>query len=280
MILSASRRTDIPAFFGEWFINCLREKEVFVKNPVNPKSVSRIILDPALIDCIVFWTKNPRDFIRRLGEIEDLGYTKYYFQFTLNSYGDDLEKNLPPKGEIIETFLELSERIGKQRVIWRYDPVIVNDKYSVDFHVENFRLLYEKLSKNTEKCVISFVDRYKFLAKTFTDYGIAELSGDDINKIAAGIGETVNSGGQKLEIASCCEKVDLSSYGIGHNRCIDGDLIQKLFGSEGTSKKGEFKKDPGQRQNCGCAASRDLGTYNTCGHGCVYCYAGRGMASQ
>jgi hypothetical protein len=144
MILSASRRTDIPAFHGDWFMEKLREKAVSVKNPMNPQQVAKLDLDPARIECIVFWTKNPKKFIKRLKEIDDLGY-HYYFQFTLNPYGKDIETNLEEKGELVNTFMELSDLIGKKKVIWRYDPIILNEKYTPAYHEAHYGTLYEKL---------------------------------------------------------------------------------------------------------------------------------------
>jgi hypothetical protein len=271
MIISASRRTDIPAFFGDWLVKCLEEKKVSVRNPVNPKIVSELSLEPDLIDCIVFWTKDPRNFLRRLPEIDALGH-RYYFQFTLTPYDSSIERNLD-KTKIVETFIALSERLGKERVIWRYDPILINDTFTLPRHLEQFEMLCRSLCNYTEKCVISFIDQYPFLKTSFAEHSIREPSGEEIAALAEGLSALAKKHG--LSLAACCEKADLDAYGIARSKCIDGDLIERLF-----NRKIPQKKDPSQRQNCGCCASRDIGVYNTCLHDCVYCYAKRGAPLQ
>jgi hypothetical protein len=267
VIISASRRTDIPAFFGDWFMDRIGEGRVAVRNPVNPKQISHIPLDPDHAECIVFWTKNAKNFIRHLDELEKAGY-RYYFQYTLNGYGDNIEKNVDAESAA-KAFIELSKLAGRKRLVWRYDPVIVNDRYSAAYHAENFKRLCAKLSGFTERCVISFVDRYSFLADTFRDHGIRELYDSEIHAIAGSVSKTAKEYG--ISLSSCCETVDLSQYDIGRNKCIDNELINELF-----DLNIKYKKDPGQRPGCGCSASRDIGAYNTCLHECVYCYAKRG----
>jgi hypothetical protein len=271
MILSASRRTDIPAFYGEWFMNRLREGFVLVRNPMNPKQISRIDLDPSGIDCIVFWTKNPKNFLPCLDEIDRLGYS-YYFQFTVTPYGNDLEPGLPEKSEILNTFIELSKHTGKEKIIWRYDPVIINKNYTPEYHFSKFDFFCNTLKNHTEKCVISFIDRYTFLDSNFKKFDIKEIETAEAERLLEKIVPAAASCG--ITVAACAEKIDLSKYGVHPNRCIDADLIGRLFGSD--SKKIKHKKDPAQRTECNCSASRDIGTYNTCIHGCVYCYAKRG----
>ncbi|MDR3122568.1 MAG: DUF1848 domain-containing protein [Treponema sp.] len=267
MIVSASRRTDIPAFFGDWFMRCLGEQKARVQNPMNPKIVSELSLDPDAIDCIVFWTKDPRNFLKRLPEIDALSY-RYYFQFTLTSYDSDIERNLD-KTRVLEAFTALSEYLGKAKVIWRYDPVFINDKYTLNYHIDHFELLCGKLCGHTEKCVISFIDRYSFLKESFAQHGIRELSDGETEALAdafSAIGKKY-----KLPLSTCCEKANLDAYGITHNKCIDADLIERLF-----NIRVKPRKDPSQRAHCGCCVSRDIGAYSTCLHDCVYCYAKRG----
>jgi hypothetical protein len=264
---SASRRTDIPAFLGGWFMDRIREKEVLVKNPMNPKQISRLSLDPEHVDCIVFWTKNAKNFMPHLEELEGAGY-RYYFQYTLNHYGNDIEKNIDAESAM-DAFIALSKLTGKKRVIWRYDPIIVNNKYSVKYHLENFKSLCARLSGFTEKCVISFVDSYSFLADAFREHNIGELTHSEMREIADGISGAAEENG--ISLTSCCETIDLSEYHIGRNKCVDNELINELFGLNL-----EYKKDTAQRRGCGCCVSRDMGAYNTCLHDCVYCYAKRG----
>jgi hypothetical protein len=270
MILSASRRTDIPAFFGAALVKCLEEKKVSLRNPLNPKIVTELALEPDLIDCIVFWTKDPRNFLRRLPEIDALGY-RYYFQFTLTPYDSSIERNLD-KTNMVETFIALSEYLGREKVIWRYDPIFINDKFTFQYHLEHFEALCRRLCNYTEKCVISFIDSYPFLKRRFTEHNIRELSAEEIESLA----EALAALGKKygLPLFSCCEKADLEAHGIGRSKCIDGELIERLF-----NRKIKPKKDPSQRLNCGCCVSRDIGVYNTCLHDCVYCYAKRGAPS-
>ncbi|MDR2079706.1 MAG: DUF1848 domain-containing protein [Treponema sp.] len=266
MIISASRRTDIPTFFGDWFMNRLTERKVLVRNPMNPRSTSEITLDPDLIECIVFWTKNPENFLACLPGIDAFGY-RYYFQFTLTAYDASIERNLN-KTNIIETFIKLSEYLGKEKVIWRYDPIFINDKFTLKYHLENFECLCKKLYKHTEKCVISFVDKYLFLAENFRQNNISELSDKEIDVLADGFAAISKK--YNLPLFTCCEKINLDKYEISHNKCIDADLIERLFNLNIKSKK-----DPSQRLDCGCCVSRDIGAYNTCLHDCIYCYAKR-----
>jgi hypothetical protein len=268
VIISASRRSDIPAFHGEWFMECLRAGEVFVKNPVNRTKVSRIDLSPGAVECFVFWTKNPAPFLPFLDELDGRGYP-YYFQFTLTPYGRDLEPNLPEKGALLETFCRLSERLGRDRVVWRYDPIVLKARYDLLYHAEQFEKFCRVLGEKTEKCVISFVDSYGFLKKDFEELGIRELTEGEIAALAGTLGPLAQHYG--LALASCCEKADLERYGIGKNKCIDEELINRVFGLNLA-----YKKDGGQREHCRCCASRDIGSYNSCLHGCRYCYAGRG----
>jgi hypothetical protein len=271
LIFSASRRTDIPAFYGEWFLGRLRAGEIMSRNPVNPRQITRFIFTPGDIEGIVFWTKDPRNFMKYLDEVDSMGY-RYYFQFTVTAYGKDMEPGIDKEG-IPGAFIRLSERIGSDRVIWRYDPILVNQRYSVGFHAEHFGRLAEKLHRYTEKCVISFVDPYGFLAEDFRDYDISEPSAREIEELAAGIRGIAGSLSPGLTVASCCEGGGLARYGIGGNKCIDDELIARISG-----RPGKYKKDPSQRRGCGCTASRDIGAYHTCPHGCRYCYAKRGEA--
>jgi hypothetical protein len=267
MIISASRRTDIPAFFGEWFINRLDAQEVLVRNPMNSNQVTRIPLTPENIEAIVFWTKDPTNFLKYINKIQDMGF-KFYFQFTLTTYDNLIELNVKSKSGIIDTFIELSKLVGKNRVIWRYDPIFINDKYTIEYHQKWFEYLCERISPYTRKCVISFVDEYSFLKNKFKTNDIKELDESKMRDIAG----KLNSIALKfnLSLSTCSEKIDLSDIGICHNKCIDELVINEI-----TNKKVIYKKDPIQREECGCMISRDIGAYSTCGHNCLYCYASR-----
>lgn len=267
MILSVSRRTDIPNYYSEWFYHRIKEGFLYVRNPMNPRQVSEIRISPDVVDCIVFWTKNPLPMMERL---EELKAYSYYFQFTLTGYGNDVEANLPDmKTAMIPIFQELSEKIGRERVIWRYDPIFFSNRYTVKYHLETFREMAEALNGYTEKCVISFLDLYAKIKKNMEGLSYFELEEGELKAFAKEIGRIAKQ--NDISVGSCAEKLDLEDCGIVHNCCIDKKLIEKLIGFE--LKVG---KDKNQREECGCVESIDIGTYDTCRNGCAYCYANSG----
>lgn len=270
MILSASRRTDIPAYYSDWFLNRIKKGFLYVRNPVNPRQISRINITPDVTDCIVFWTKNPAPMFTGLDELKDY---IYYFQFTLTGYGKDMETNIPDKEKImIPVFLKLSEKVGKERVIWRYDPIIFTPKYNTSFHLQTFEKYCGYLSGYTDKCVISFVDMYAKIKKNLERFEYEELSNARFAKFAAQLADIAHA--HNIELSSCAEAIDLEACGISHNSCIDKTLIEKLTGYELTAAK-----DKSQRPECGCMESIDVGTYDTCPNGCIYCYANASPAA-
>ncbi len=270
MILSASRRTDIPAFYAEWFMNRLREGYVLVRNPMNYHQVSRVQLNPKVIDCIVFWTKNAKPLLPYIPDIQRL--YPFYFQYTLNAYDRDIEPSLPMMPEKLETFYELSDRVGSDAVIWRYDPVLLTDKYDVQWHIEHFERIAQTLRGKTNTCVFSFIDIYDKVKNNLKGYDVRSCTSDEMNTLAAAFYQIATQCGMQLR--TCAEAIDLDNYGIRHGCCIDAELIAKL-----TGWKMKAKKDPNQRAECGCIESIDIGQYNTCRHGCRYCYANFNMKS-
>lgn len=266
MIISASRRTDIPAVYAEWFVNRLREGEVLVPNPYNRKKVSRILLSPDTVDCIVFWTKNPEPLIPYLKEIQEMGY-RYYFQMTVTDYGKDLEPGIPTVEESIATFLLLSEMIGKDKIDWRFDPVLLTEKYTSDYHAEKFEMMCRWMHRATERCIISFADHYK-------ESRYPELEPEEIRSVAGILSKIAEK--YRLPLYTCAEKTDLSGYGIRHGACIDAGRIEQV-----TGYRLDVKPDSGQRPQCRCVQSVDIGMYDTCIQGCKYCYAtGKGESAQ
>jgi hypothetical protein len=263
MIISASRRTDIPAFYSEWFFNRLKEGFVYVRNPINKNQISKISLLQEDVDCFVFWTKNSKPFMNRLSALNSFNY---YFQYTINSYGKDLEPSVPKKNEIIDSFIELSKLIGRERVIWRYDPILISEKYTVDYHLKYFESISEKISPYTEKCVISFIDLYKKCERNLKETDVRELKDEEIISISKSLKAISNR--YNLSLETCAESIELESLGVGHNRCIDNILIERILG-----KRINVSKDKNQRDICGCIESVDIGAYNTCKHHCLYCYA-------
>lgn len=275
MIISASRRTDIPAFYSDWFMNRVREGYFYRVNPFNSRQVSGFSLRPEDVEAICFWTKNPRPLMQHLAELDARGLN-YYFQFTLNPYAKTFEPHVPPLPERIEAMLELAGRIGPQRLVWRYDPVILTSITPVAWHLEQAERIASLLNAATSRLVFSFYDFYGRgrgrLHRALSGSGITleDITAPDhrgsLEQLARGFREIAASNG--LEIFSCSEEVDLAAIGIPHGACIDGDLIRRLFGVDCSAKK-----DKGQRGACGCVESADMGAYNSCRFRCAYCYA-------
>ena len=265
MIVSVSRRTDIPAFYPDWFFRRLEEKYVYVRNPMNPRQVSELRLDRDSVDCFVFWTKNPGPMMDRLSALDEMEYP-YYFQFTLTAYGTDLEPGVADKDEMIKIFRRLSRRIGPERVVWRYDPVLLGGDYTIQYHREWFEKMCRALCGYTESCVISFLDMYSRIKKNMEYQGILPLSQEDIRILASILGPIAARYG--IRMSTCSEEMDLEEYGIRKGECIDDRLIESITGHHL-----DVKRDDTQRASCGCVKSVDIGTYHTCAHFCRYCYA-------
>ena len=264
MILSVSRRTDIPNYYSEWFINRIKEGYLYVKNPMNAHQISKIDLSPDVVDCIVFWTKNP---VNMLDKLDELRPYQYYFQITLTGYGKDVEPGLPDKNRVlIPAFRDLSEKIGKKRTIWRYDPILINEKYTKEYHYRAFRKIAEQLHEHTDRVIISFVDLYAKTQRNTAGLHIENTENGEMLEIAGNLAAIAHEFG--LQIESCAEAIDLESVGVAHGHCIDKDLIEELIGCP---IRGE--KDKNQRPECGCLESVEVGAYNTCRNGCKYCYA-------
>jgi hypothetical protein len=300
-IISASRRTDIPAFYSEWFMERIRDGEFIRVNPFQPRQQRTISLSPEAVDAIVFWSKNPRPLLPHLPFLDRRGYC-YYFHFTLNNYPGFVEPGVPNLASRIDCFKRLSDRIGPDKIIWRYDPVIISNMTGVDYHTGQFETLAGVLSPYTRRVVISFLDIYPKikprLAKLAKEHGmeITDIAGDDwipnenhtieghcqmLFDLAAKLSAIAS--GHSLEIYSCAEKVDLTGNldgidagrqvypGIQHGSCIDIQLINRIF-----SLNLKYRKDRSQRKVCLCAAAVDMGAYNTCQFNCAYCYANNG----
>lgn len=266
MIISASRRTDIPAFYAGWFIQRLREGYCLVSNPFNPQQVQRVSLLPDDVDAVVFWTKDPRPIMAHLSEIA-LRH-RFCFQYTLNPYDRLFEPGVPALPDRVGAFRSLSARVGRERVIWRYDPIIVSAATPPGYHLRQFGMLAHELKGFTERVHISFVDAYRRASAALSSLGVrTDLQPDEIRIIAQGIAEQAADCG--MEVFSCAEPYDLAPFGVRPGKCIDDVYLAKQLGGSVGSKK-----DPFQRPECGCVASKDIGAYGTCLHGCRYCYAG------
>ena len=264
MIVSASRRTDIPCYYAEWFFQRLKEGYVYVRNPMNHHQVSQVSLSPDVVDGIVFWTKNPAPMLNSLDLLRD--YT-FYFQFTLNPYGKDIERNIPSKNDVvIPVFQKLSSEVGKERVVWRYDPILLSEKYTMEYHRKYFSLMADRLADYTEKCTVSFIDLYKNIRRGIASLSIIAPSQAQIHDLMGAFSEIAKEHG--VYIDTCAEEIDLSGLGIGHASCIDKERLERIG-----NYKLDVANDKNQRMACGCVTSVDIGAYNTCKNGCVYCYA-------
>ncbi len=272
-IVSASRRTDIPALYGDWFMNRVRAGWCAVPNPMNSKQVSRVEFVPGET-VIVFWTRWPAPFLRHLDALSALGYP-FYFLYTLVDYPRALEPQAPACQRSLDVFLRLSERFGPERVIWRYDPIVLSEAMDADFHLERFARIAKRLEGATARVTISMMGGYRKMRgrlrllaavhpelapRAFVVEYDAALIGD-LAKLAHAHGMTMQG---------CAEEIDLQPLGVAAGKCIDDELIRQLFGFKAPSRK-----DKSQRPVCGCVESRDIGMYDSCTLGCVYCYATR-----
>ncbi len=285
VIISASRSTDIPAFYAQWFMNGLRRGYVTWINPFNRKP-SHVAFEKTR--AVVFWSKNPKPMLPFLDELDNRGIN-YYFQFTVNKYeAERLEPNVPVLPERLDTFRKLSERLGPQRVIWRFDPLLLTDTVGIRELLTKVRDVGEQIHSYTRKLVFSFADigAYKKVQANLRRAGVQhrEFTPNLMHQLAAGIKTIADEWG--LEVATCAEPINLSEFGISHNRCIDDRLMVALFRHDrllmdflgvGDSLPGlsvsPDLKDKGQREACGCIVSKDIGMYDTCPHLCTYCYA-------
>lgn len=273
MIISASRRTDIPAFYTEWFMNRIEAGYCAVPNPFNRNQVSFVSLTPEDVDVIVFWTRNPRPLLPHLEALDRRGF-RYYFQYTVMNNPRQIDPKSPPLAAALGTFKDLSEIIGPERVIWRYDPIVFSNITGAQFHQETFQQIAQTLRGYTHRSVISIVDDYRKARKRMRDlatYGIkiTTLDGQSngrFDQLMRGLSQIATE--NELEIVSCAEDVDLSEYHIQPGKCVDDTYIRKTFNIDVTSKK-----DPTQREVCGCVVSKDIGMYDSCLFGCQYCYA-------
>lgn len=263
MIVSASGRCDIPALYPDWLVSRIQAGYCLVRNPRNPKQIRRVSLEPEDVSAFVFWTKDVQPMIPHLGSLK--GYP-YYFQYTINGYGPDIEIGMRSLHERIESLKSLSGLVGKERIIWRYDPILLTSNYTQQYHIETFSRIADALSGCFDACIISFIDPIQ--STSLGTLGLRQLKTEEMESIALGLGEIANR--RNVRLSTCAESMDLEQYGISHAHCIDHTRIEQLSG-----KKLSYCKDPAQRKACCCTSSVDIGTYNACNLGCIYCYARR-----
>ena len=259
MILNVSGRTDIVAFYSEWFMNRYREGVVDVRNPFNPKMISRIYFDD--VDAIMFCTKNPIPILKYLKEIKK----PILFHVTLTSYHKDIEPNVPPKGKIIEATKELSNIVGIDNLSIRYDPLYISDKYNVEYHKKAFDKLCSLLQGYAKRIIISFIDDYKNVRKNETKLNFREFTENDYKEIGISFSESAKKYG--MTVQTCFEDRNLSEYGFTIGECVSHELAYILTGKKYPNWKAR------KEQKCNCVQMVDIGVYNTCNHMCRYCYA-------
>lgn len=261
MILHTGMRTDIPAFYTEWFVNRLREGFVMVRNPYNPIQVTKYTISPDVVDVIVFCTKNPIPFMPYMDMLKEYG--QYWF-VTITPYGREIEPNVPEKEIVIETFKNLSKRVGIQSVGWRYDPIFISNDYPVERHICDFEQMASGLAGYTNTCVISFIDLYNKVLRNFPE--AREVAKDiriELAKEFVRIGKKYN-----MIIKSCAEGTELEEFGVDNSGCMTTAVFEKAIDCSL-----QVPKVKGARSECGCLLGCDIGAYNTCGHLCRYCYA-------
>ncbi|WP_083523399.1 DUF1848 domain-containing protein [Methanofollis ethanolicus] len=286
MIISASRATDIPAFYNEWLMNRLRAGYAVWTNPFNRNFSRKVSFEKTRV--FVFWTKDPAPLMPCLDEIERMGY-HYYVQYTLNDdEREGLEPGLPPLDERVETFRALAKRVGKERVIWRFDPLLLSDDLTVERLLARVKGVGDRVHASTERLVFSFadIDAYRAVRRRLGG-SYREFRPEEMRAFAEGLAALNRDWG--LALATCAEEMDLSAYEVAKNRCIDARLLRRLFPEDkeltaflgpppqrdlfGGIVPTKSLKDRGQRESCGCIRSKDIGAYSTCPHLCLSCYA-------
>ena len=264
MIINTGGRTDTVQYYTDWLLNRFSEGYVLTRNPLFPNKVNRYELNPDKVDCVVFCSKNYKPILPRLHEITDRFYT--YFHYTITAYGKDIGPGIPSVEESIQTLIELSKLVGKQRVAWRYDPVLLTKKYTVSRHIETFDKMANMLAPYIDRCIFSFVEMYKKVEINMPE--LIPLSAQDMDELAQGLGSIAEKNGIYLQ--TCGTNGDYTRYGIQASGCMTLDIL-------GKANDILFKnlKHKGMRQGCHCIESRDIGAYDTCLNGCKYCYANK-----
>ncbi|OWT32664.1 hypothetical protein BGI41_06530 [Methanobrevibacter sp. 87.7] len=264
MILNVSSRTDIPSFYSKWLLKRFKEGFVYVKHPMYPDKISKLELNNNLIDCIVFCSKNYKPLLNDINKITNNFNT--YFYYTITAYDKEIEPKVPSINKSIDTLIELSNKVGKERVSWRYDPILITEDYTIKTHIKAFEYIASKLAPYIDRCVFSFVDMYKKLEKNMPE--IIPLNQKDKNEIAKNIGHIAKK--YNFTIQTCATDYDYTKYGIEKASCINLNLLGKA-----NNIKFKDLKHKGQRPGCHCIETRDIGEYNSCLNGCKYCYANK-----
>lgn len=262
MIINTGGRTDTVQYYTDWLMRRFEEGYALTRNPLFPTKVNRYELDPKVVDCVVFCSKNYQPILPRLHEITDRFNT--YFHYTITAYGRDIEPGVPPIDESMATLIELSQLVGRQRVSWRYDPVLLTRDYTIQRHLETFDRMARVLAPHIDRCIFSFVEMYKKLRFNMPE--LIPLSVEDMDELARGLDSIAATYGMRIQ--TCGTNGDFSRYGIQSSGCMTLDILGE---ANGVAFKN--RKHKGMRQGCHCIESRDIGAYDTCLNGCKYCYA-------
>ncbi len=267
MIIQIGNRTDIPAFYSEWFANRLREGFVLVRNPFNPQTITRYVLDPSVVDLMVFCTKNPKPMLGKMDLLKD--YHQYWF-VTITPYGKDIEPNVPDKASVMESFLRLSSIAGAGNMCWRYDPIFIDENWTVERHIESFRTMCEILAGSTHTAVISFIDLYEKVKRNFPEAKTVPFQTQlTLTQAFVEIGRKYD-----MTIKPCGESGKLEAAGADCSGCMTQKVFEAAIGQNVL-----LPSNPNNRKECACYITGDIGAYNTCGHLCRYCYANADRAA-
>lgn len=266
MILNTGNRTDIPAYFSAWFYNRIKEGYVLSRSPYNPQMILKYRLDPKVVDAITFCTKNPGPMLKRLPEIQ---HFQQLWHVTITPYGRDIEPHVPDCDTVMEYFRQLSQVVGYKAMSWRYDPIFLSQKYTVEFHIEQFRRMAEYLSGYTKQCVVSFIDLYDKTQKNFPE--ARTVSMQDQRRIIDAFDEI--AGENHMQIHLCLEDAVLEREHVDAKGCYTQEVIESAIGQRLLVPNVARNA----RRGCNCLLGSDIGAYNTCGHGCRYCYANYDM---
>ena len=261
MIINTGQRTDIPAFYAEWFANRLKAGFVLVRNPYNPVSVTRYRLSPDVVDLIGFCTKNPAPMLPRMDLLREYGQ---YWYVTITPYGKEIAPRVPDKREVLDSFRRLSDIVGPDRIGWRYDPVFISDAYPAERHIRAFEYMAKALEGYTHTAVISFVDLYEKTKRNFPE--VRPVDPEQRLLLGKAFAETGRQHG--MTIRPCGEGDELAQFGADCGGCMTVAMYEQALG-----RRLKVPKFVPARKECACYLGGDIGAYNTCGHLCRYCYA-------
>ena len=264
MIINTGARTDIPSFYSKWFLNRIEEGYAYSRNPFAKENVYRLSLKPEDVDCMLFCSKNYQPMLKHMGKIDET--YNILCNYTITAYGKDIEPKVPTIGQSIKTLEKLSDIVGSNKVLWRYDPILLTEKYTVERHLETFEYLAERISPLVYRCIFSFVDMYRKVEDNMPE--IIPFTDDDKERLLKGIGEISKE--HNLYTQTCATNESYEKYNIHDSGCTTREILQQAHNVVYKNVKGT-----GIRDNCHCIPSRDIGAYNSCLNECKYCYANR-----